>query len=222
MIPRCHAAPIGAALLLLAIAGCASSGVAGFSLGTDTDSDEFRVARVRELRALTKAEKYGEARRFLGPGARRWYEKREGKGEEWTIGPGGPWDAWDDHFRSTSEEVACAPGDDADSDEGRRSVVLTLLETNDYYKLLERGESATEIVYYFHWKGKIEGSLVRAGGQQSRGRTDEFLAWARASEPEALEAAMPGGKIDPSGDHAPRVRALLERWRAAAGLPPIP
>lgn len=221
MASRRHVAPAGAILLLLALASCASNGAAGFSLGPDTDSDAYRIARVRKLRELTEAEKYSEARRLLAPGARRWYEKREGEGESWTVGSGGSWDAWDEHFHSTSKEISCAPGDAEGSDEGRRSVVLTLRETNDYYRLLERGESTTEIVYYFHWKGKIEGSLVRAAGERSRGRTDEFLAWARANAPDDLEAAMPGGKIDPTGDHAPRVRALLERWRAAAGLPPL-
>jgi hypothetical protein len=32
---------------------------------------------------------------------------------------------------------------------------------------------------------------------------------------------MPGGEIDPAGDHPERFRRLLNRWRQASGLPMI-
>jgi len=55
------------------------------------------------------------------------------------------------------------------------------------------------------------------GGRDLR---PQFETWAREHEPAELDALMPEGRLDPSGDHPVRMRALLERWRADAGLPP--
>lgn len=145
---------------------------------------------------------------------RRWFAPREGEGQPWRVGPGtGPWSAWDDHFRSEGTVVAWRRED--------RSVTAIVRETNDYFRLLERGYVTSEITYFFDREGLIDGLLIAAVGERSPGRTEEFLAWARENEPEELEALMPGGEIDPSGDHPQRFRALLNRWRVAAGLDPI-
>ena len=60
-----------------------------------------------------------------------------------------------------------------------------------------------------------------ASGSTMVSRYDEFEAWALANDPEEWESLRPGGRLDPTGDRAPRTRALANRWRASVGLPPI-
>ncbi|HUP48011.1 MAG TPA: hypothetical protein VNA04_04395 [Thermoanaerobaculia bacterium] len=105
--------------------------------------------------------------------------------------------------------------------EGSSFATAVVRESNDYFRLLERGAVTNEITYYFDEQGRIDGLLIRAAGERPPGRTAEFLAWARENDAEELAALMPDGEIDPSGDHPPRFRRLLERWRDAARLPPI-
>lgn len=172
------------------------------------------VVKARAFRSLLANEDYDAARAMMAPDPRRWWEAREGEGETWTIGQsGGPWADWDRHFRSRSEllEWREEPG----------AATAVVRETNEYFTLLERGWVTTEIRYTFNDAGRIEGLLIRAVGERPPGRTDEFLAWAREHDPGELEALMPGGEIDPAGDHAPRFRRLLNRWRRAMGLEPI-
>jgi hypothetical protein len=181
--------------------------------GAVTDS-AAAIWHVQEFRRLVEAQQIPIARAFMSSDPRVWYEERNGLGEPWDITPGaGRWDAWDEHFRSHSEEVS-ARGN-------TRSVTLLVRETNDYYRLLDRGAMTTELVYSLDTAGKIDGLLVRAVGERPQGRTAEFLAWAQREAPQEIEYLRPGGAIDPTGDRAPRFRALLERWRAAAGLPKI-
>jgi len=63
-------------------------------------------------------------------------------------------------------------------------------ETNDYFRLLERGW----VTYFFDESGRIAGLLIRAVGDRPQGKTDEFLTWAREHDPEELALLMPGGK----------------------------
>ena len=62
---------------------------------------------------------------------------------------------------------------------------------------------------------------VTTAHQVTPGREEEFQAWARAHEPDEYAYLRPNGRIDPSGDRAPRTRALLLRWREAIGLPEL-
>lgn len=78
-----------------------------------------------------------------------------------------------------------------------------------------------EQTHYFDDFGEIEGWSIRGVGERPPGQTEAFVAWARTHEPEEPEALMPGGEIDPSGDHPERFRRLLNRWRQDAGLPMI-
>jgi hypothetical protein len=178
-------------------------------------SEPSLVARAKEFRSLLERRDYDAARRLMAPDPREWWEKRDGEGRPWTIGPGagGPWAAWDDQFRSTKEVLRWEPAD--------RSATTVIRETNDYFRLLERGFVTSELTYFFDEAGRIEGLLIRAAGERPPGRTDEFLAWAKAHEAAELQTLMPGGEIDPSADHPERFRRLLVRWRKEAGLPPI-
>jgi hypothetical protein len=181
--------------------------------GAVTDS-AAAIWHVQEFRRLVEAQQIPIARAFMSSDPRVWYEVRNGPGEPWDITPGsGRWDAWDEHFRSQSEEIG-ARGN-------TREVTLLVREINDYCRLTERGPFETELVYFLDTAGKIDGLLVRAVGERSQGRTAEFLTWAQREAPQEIEYLRPGGDIDPTGDRAPRFRALLERWRAATGLPKI-
>jgi hypothetical protein len=88
--------------------------------------------------------------------------------------------------------------------EGDRSATAVIRETNDYFRLLERGWVTTEVAYLFDVSGRIEGLLIRAVGDRTPGRSREFEAWAGANDPEELSSLMPGDEyLD--GDAKPRV-----------------
>jgi len=209
---RARAVPRAAApwLALVLAVGCRSGP------GVDPDPAPSLVARAQELRALLERGDFAAARARMAPDPRRWWGERVGAGEPWSVGPGprGPWAAWDEEFRSRHEVVAWH--------EGERAATALVRESNDYFRLLERGSVTNALTYSFDDGGRIEGLVIRPAGERPPGRADEFLAWACANEPAELAALMPGGEIDPSGDHPGRFRRLLERWRSAAGLGPIP
>ena len=92
-------------------------------------------------------------------------------------------------------------------------------EINDYYRLTERGSQPYRLTYFFDADGRVAGELVASVPTNSSGKEKEFQAWAKAHEPDEYAYLRPDGRIDPTGDRAPRTRALLLRWRAAAGLP---
>lgn len=200
-------------------------GMAGLAVGGGCGADE--AARTNEERLPTLTERvtafrdalsrgeHDTARALLAPGARRWWETREGDGDPWTTGPSGtgPWAGWDEHFGSEGVVV--------DWIESDSSVTVVVRETNDYFRLLERGSVTNELTYFFDPQDRIAGLLIRGVGERPPGRTEEFLTWAEINEPATLSELMPGGEIDPSGDHPERFRLLLERWRASSGLGPI-
>ncbi len=99
--------------------------------------------------------------------------------------------------------------------------MAVIRETNDYFRLLERGWVTNEVAYFFDDSGRINGLLIRAVGDRPPGKTEEFLAWTRVHDPEELATLVPGGEIDPSGDHPERFRRLLNRWRQESGLETI-
>jgi hypothetical protein len=170
------------------------------------------VERAQLFRSLLESGQLEAARAMMSSDPRRWWETRESEGIAWKVGAPGPWAAWDEHFRATREIVGWR------EQERRASVVIR--ESNDYYRLLERGSLLNEITYFFDEAGKIEGLLIRGVGDRPAGKTEEFRAWARAHAADELEAVMPGGEVDPSDPR--RFRALLNRWRIASGREPIP
>lgn len=186
--------------------------IAAVLLASDPKAD--LVARAKEFRALLDAGRYDAARAMMAPDPHRWWGTREGPGRPWTVGPAsGPWAAWDDRFHSKHDVIAWRHDD--------RSATAVVRETNDYYRLLDRPPVTNEIVYLFDAQGRIEGLVIRTSGERPQGRTGEFVAWARSHAPDEIEALMPNGEVDPSGDHPERFRRLLVRWREAAGLPPV-
>lgn len=172
------------------------------------------LERAQRFRDLVAAERWDEARAMMSNDPRRWFESKQGPGEQWSIGPkGGPWAAWDEEFGTTATVI--------DWTADKSSATVRVYEINDYFRLLERGAVTNEITYFFDQEGRIDGLLIRAAGERPPGRTREFLRWALENEPRELRELMPNGNIDPSGDHPRRFRVLLERWRDAAGLPEL-
>ena len=173
------------------------------------------MAQAEHFRTLLEQGEYDAARALIATDARRWWGERRGEGQPWRIGPQspGPWAGWDAHFRSRKDVVQWTEGAD--------HATVLIRETNDYYKLLDRGSVLNEVTYFFDENRKIDGLLIRGVGERPPGHTEEFLEWARVNDPRELAALMPDGEIDPSGDHAQRFRRLLNRWREASGLPAI-
>jgi hypothetical protein len=191
-----------AVVTLLLMAGCRQS----------------QVASVEAFRATREAGNLDTARSYLTRDPRVWYGQREGPGSPWTLGAG-RWKPWDDHFKGHS-------------DLGRwqvdgRTVWAVATETNDYFRLTERTDiSRYRITYFLDDAGLIEGYMISDAdpdkpGPPSDSRADEFVAWAEANHPDEWAYLRPGGKLDPTGDRAPRTRALLLQWRETVGLPPL-
>lgn len=198
-------------IILLASAGCRTV----HKSASGVQRDDSNVAKVEKFRELVREGKYEAALGMMTDDPRRWFHQREGEGQAWRIGPGkkGPWAAWDEHLRSQTEHLRWETG------EGYARSVFR--ETNDYFRLLERGWVTTTATYFFDNAGKIEGKLIAAAGKREPGRTDDFVAWAKAIDPTEFKYLEPGGEIDPSGDRPQRYRTLLNRWRKAEGLEPI-
>jgi hypothetical protein len=138
------------------------------------DSPDSLASRAQTFRELIDHERYGEARAMMADDPRRWFAPVEGEGQPWTIGPGtGPWSRWDEHFRSEGDVVSWS--------EAHGSATVIVRETNDYFRLLERGPVTNEITYLFDEDARLRGLVIGAAGERPPGRTEEFLAWALAS-----------------------------------------
>lgn len=166
------------------------------------DEDSPLVATVTKYREAKKKGDLPTQRALLAPGARMWFEKKEGEGSKLgEEGSGDPWKDWDAFFRSESslEETVVL----------ERTVRATVRETNDWYRLVDRPPSRYYMTYDFDDAGKIAGVLVHLA---------DFKAWAEASRPGLLETLMPEGKLDPALDKAKLWKSSLLAWRKAAGL----
>jgi hypothetical protein len=180
--------------------------------------DVSSVATVESFRAARASGDLEAASAYLAPDPRVWYDEHTGDGLPWSLGAG-RWKAWDDHFNGQSD---LGPWHAEDG-----TVWAVATETNDYYRLIERqGESRYRITYFLDDAGRITGYMISAADPDkadppSDSRFDEFEAWVLANHPEEWADLRPGGRLDPTGDRAPRTRALLNEWRASVGLPRI-
>jgi len=179
---------------------------------------QSRVKTVQDFRAAREAGDLERARSYLGDDPRVWYDAYAGEGMPWKLGAG-RWKTWDMHFNGESKFGPWHVEDDR--------VWAVVEEMNDYFRLIERRDMPRYRITYFNEEnGKIAGYMISAADPDSPGtpmisRYDEFEAWALANARQEWEYLRPGGRLDPTGDRAPRTRALANRWRASVGLPPI-
>lgn len=170
---------------------------------------------VEHVRAYRAAAARGEdLSPFLAPGARMWYDTKEGEGEPLKKGQGS-YAHWDHYFGSTSTLTDWQVHDDG-------AVSAVVHETNAFYRLLDWEPAPYRMTWWLDAHGRIcEALLTSIPGHDTKGRLAEFQDWAREHRPEELDYLMPKGRIDPKADRAERFAALLKEWRAAAGLPAV-
>jgi hypothetical protein len=175
-----------------------------------------RAEIVQAFRELRDEGRLEDAAGFIAADPRKWYDQKEGEGRPWTLSGPGRWQAWDDHFRGTTEQVS-------EWREETDSVHADFFEINDYYRLTERGGGYWRGTYIFDGTGQIAGFMISGVPEQEApsGRREEFQVWARSHYPDEAEYLMPKGSLDPTGDRAPRMRSLLNQWRTAIELDPI-
>lgn len=169
--------------------------------------------KVETVRRFNDARERGDlaaARALMTPDARIWFENPVGEGAPWSIGEGA-WARWDAHFESRNRHVG-------DYQRDGDAVFVIVEEDNGYYRLTDRVWSRTMLTWFVNDDLRIRGFMVAAVGE-SVSRAAEFRRWASEHEPEEFAALFPAGRIDPS--HPARMEALLRKWRAAAGLPPL-
>jgi hypothetical protein len=169
-----------------------------------------RIATVRSFNEATDRGDIAAARAMMAPNARVWYESPTGEGEPWTLGEGG-YSAWDEFFHTDKRMLG-------DYQRDGDAVWALFDETNDYYLLTECTWTRTMLTWFFvSHKNHIRGLLVTEVGTPVS-KSAEFKAWAKENDPAEFNACYPDGRLDTSQPQ--RVKALLLRWRAAAGLTP--
>ena len=106
---------------------------------------------------------------------------------------------------------------------GGDSAVFQLAESNEWYRLVDRAPSATELTYWFDGEDRITGTLERGLPQDpsARGRLAEFKSWEFRHDPTTLAYLLPDGKLVPDLARAKRWKQALTAWRKAAGLPAV-
>jgi hypothetical protein len=150
---------------------------------------------------------------MLSPDARTWYESKTGDGEPLRPGRSGRYAHWDRFFHSRSVL--------SDWVVRGREVTATVHETNDFYQLLDWTPNPYQMTWWFNDRDRISGVMIRSLPGKETSRMPDFRAWAAIYQPAELEYLMPKGKLDPTGDRPERWKALLQEWRAAAGLPKV-
>jgi hypothetical protein len=173
-----------------------------------------KIARVQAYCAALARRDWDNARWFLAPNARVWYEKKEGAGGP--LSPGsGRFTHWDTFFHGRTGHCGWRVEDGA--------VVATATETNDFYRLLDWTPAPMRFSWWLDESGRITGFLIQAlpETEPSGSRLKDAVAWAKAKHPDEIAHLMPEGRLDPTGDRAERWRKLLVEWRRETGLPEV-
>ena len=163
------------------------------------------IRRVQEYRdARARGDAVAE-QSHLAPGARMFFNEKNGDGEPLGIGKGS-WAHWDEYFHSRSEMTDWRVVDGA--------VTAVVHETNDFYRLLDWEPQPYRLTWWLDREGRItEVLLTPIPGGPAKSRMNEFKEWAAKHHPAELEYLMPKGRIDPTGDRAERFAAILREWR---------
>ena len=191
---------------------------ASASLGSVLHSLQTEHPLIKKVKAYQEARKRGDeavTRDFFSEDSRIWFEKKEGPGRVRNKDGSGPWADWDKFFnaQSTYQDYRV---------EGSAVSVLAI-ETNDFYRLIDRPPSPVRLTYYFNAEGRVEGMLVASAKKDdaSKDRFDEFKEWAKSKWPREMKYLMPDGEIVPDIERAKLWRKLLSEWRAETRLPPV-
>lgn len=173
---------------------------------------------IRLAREYRRAVTEGDTARVAAlqaPNARVWFDEKSGPGRPLSAKGKGPWADWDAFFRARSRQ--------SDYVVEGNAVRFTNLETNDWFRLVERVSLPYHILYFFDDEDRIAGKLVRAieGQERPPDRQDEFEAWAAKKHPGLLATLMPDGRIDPRLENARLWKKHLQEWRADVGLPDV-
>lgn len=183
--------------------------VASFPSRAESPPEERReiVDRYREAKARHDAAAIDA---LLSDDPRIWFGEKEGEGRPLSPGGRGPWADWDAFFRSESRIESM--------EEIEGGLRTTVLETNDWYRLVDREPKRYWIDYLFTGDDRIAGIFVHSipGVGRSPDRLEEFRTWAEAHRPGLMDELMPDGEIDPAKARLWK-EALLE-WRRAAGF----
>jgi hypothetical protein len=176
-------------LLLIALVACA------------TDNN---IRTVKNFRAARERGDEAAVASYVAPGARLWFENKEGPGEPFGKG-GGSWDHWDQYFHARTTLT--------DWQDHGPSVTAVAHETNDFMRLLEWQPAPYTATYWFDDSSRIAEVLIKSLPWKTVNRLPEFKEWAGAHHPDELAYLMPNGKLDPTGDRPERWRAILLEWR---------
>ena len=176
-------------LLLVAVVACA------------TDNN---IRTVKNFRAARERGDEAAVQRYVAPGARIFFERKEGAGEPFGAG-GGSWDHWDAYFHARTVL--------SDWKTDGRAVTATAHETNDFMRLLDWQAAPYTVTYWFDDSNRIAEVLIKSLPGKTINRLGEFEEWAARKHPDELAYLMPNGKLDPTGDRPERWRKILEEWR---------
>lgn len=175
----------------------------------------LQVKRFVELRRelspdeVPTCDRRAAALALLADDCRIWFGSRTGPGTPWRMD--GPWAAWDDFFHAERTYTDWSTSGD--------SVGVTVVETNEFHRLIEREAWPSRAVFWLDDVRKIRAYLLRPlHPGTAKDRLEEFRAWAAKHNPKELDHLMPRGTIDPEGDRPARWKAMLREWRASAGL----
>lgn len=167
---------------------------------------EARAVAMLEAHFAAAAGDRQARKRRLAPGARIWFEDKEGEGETIDLDSNGS--AWDEELHAKLTYANPRGGGD--------TAAADCVETNDFYELAGiHGWKAT-ITYRFDAEGRVlEEVYVPVEGQPSwRAELAPFFAWLRAHRPDELAALLPNDRLKRSRESAIRWRTILREWRA--------
>ena len=144
---------------------------------------------------------------------RVWFEERKGEGIPWKP-EGGRWSRWDDYFNSSKKY--------GEFSQDSNSVSVTVIETNDFYRLIEGRPRPVLLTWWLNGDNRISGQLIKSMTDSTfTDKMVEFEEWAKKNNPTELSYLMPEGNINPDGDRPERWKIILTAWRRDQGMPKI-
>jgi hypothetical protein len=164
-------------------------------------------ANIEIIKAFLNAREKKDSTRYMAlvsPHMRVWYEEKKGEGTKWS--PRSTWAKWDDYFKpvKTYREFK----------QDSNAVSVIIVETNNFFKLIDRKPAPVRLTWWLNKEQKIEGYLVRSLADSTHtDRLNEFAEWAKKNNPTELEYLMPGGSINPEGDRPQRWERVLLEWK---------